>query len=100
MLTGRDGTRGPATSPPTRLGVHAAVPESTEGIKHKRVSKQKAHRYPKCLAVFSRPSVVKVHTRKHRGEKPYGCEECGKTLASNRYLAAHARIKGEAFHLQ
>ena len=99
VCTGRDGTHGPATSS-TRLGVHAAVRESSEGIKQKRVPKQKAHPCPKCLAVLSRPSVVKLRTRKHRGGKPCGCEECGKTLASNRYLAAHARIKGEAFHLQ
>ena len=37
VCTERDGTHGPAASP-TRLGVRAAVRESSDGIKQKRVS--------------------------------------------------------------
>lgn len=36
------------------------------------------HRCRFCGKGFSSDSALKIHIRSHTGERPYGCEKCGK----------------------
>jgi KRAB domain-containing zinc finger protein len=35
---------------------------------------------------------VKKHLMTHTGQKPYGCNHCGKSFTSNSYLSVHKRV--------
>ena len=44
-----------------------------------------------CGKIFSRPSKVREHERKHTGEKPYACDICGQKFSLKGNMKGHKR---------
>lgn len=55
-------------------------------------SHKKIYCCQECDKVYSRPSTLKTHIRKHTGEKPFKCSVCDKAFAEKGNLKTHERI--------
>jgi uncharacterized Zn-finger protein len=41
---------------------------------------------------FMRSSTLKIHVRRHTGERPYQCEQCSRTFTESGNLKTHCKI--------
>ena len=52
----------------------------------------KSHLCQECGQSFVKEYDLRVHMRKHTGERPFECSECGKSFASEKNFINHKRI--------
>lgn len=65
------------------------IPSSERGIKRKQV-RYKDHPCEVCGKRFD-SYYLKIHMRRHTGEKPYACSECNKKFRKKPLLKAHLK---------
>ncbi|XP_075697411.1 uncharacterized protein LOC142663002 [Rhinoderma darwinii] len=60
---------------------------------HKRIHRdERPFSCSECEKCYRRKSDLTVHHRRHTGEKPYSCSECGKCFIQKSVLVQHQRI--------
>jgi len=60
--------------------------------RHVGIQHNKSHLCQECGQSFVKEFDLRVHMRKHTGERPFVCMDCGKTFRSERNLVNHSRI--------
>jgi len=59
--------------------------------RHVGVKLAKSNLCPQCGQGFVKEYDLRVHIRRHQGERPFGCLTCGKSFRSERHFVEHSR---------
>ena len=62
----------------------------TGGVRARRTQHQCSY----CNKIFTEANMLKVHLRRHTGEKPFVCATCGVAMSLKQNLQAHMRLHG------
>ncbi|XP_069601484.1 zinc finger protein 271-like [Ranitomeya imitator] len=76
----------------TRFQCHKKFTKSSDYLTQRKHEGEKPYSCSECGKCFPSKSKCVLHERIHTGEKPFSCSECGKSFKRNSSLIIHQRI--------
>ncbi|KAJ8869816.1 hypothetical protein PR048_028825 [Dryococelus australis] len=67
------------------------LPQTREYTQERSPTREKPYKCEQCGRSFTESSHLTSHRRTHTGEKPYKCEQCGRSFTESSHLTSHRR---------